>query len=86
MAHTGYKFVPPNNPGDYPPKMGTAQEQPLRTKRFRKIKHCSEYATPWTEQLKRISSEHCNKFPVPTGGPVDGVRTCDRTTNDSTYL
>ena len=30
----GYAFVPPHNPGNYPPKMGTAREQALRTKRF----------------------------------------------------
>ena len=35
MEQTGYTFVPPHNPGNYPPMMGTAQEQVLRTKRFR---------------------------------------------------
>ena len=37
MVHTGYTFVQPHNPGDYPPSAGAAQEQALGTKRFRKI-------------------------------------------------
>ena len=34
MSQMGYMFVPPHNPGDYPPTMGTAQEQALGTKKF----------------------------------------------------
>ena len=34
MAQTVYTFVPPHNPGYYPPIMGTAQEQALGKKRF----------------------------------------------------
>ena len=34
MEQTGYVFVPLLNPGDYPPTMGTAQEQVLGTERF----------------------------------------------------
>ena len=34
MAQTGYAFVPPHNTGNYPPMMGTAQVQALRTERF----------------------------------------------------
>ena len=26
IEHTGYKFVPPHNPGDYPPTMVTTKE------------------------------------------------------------
>ena len=33
-SKTGYAFVPPHNPRNYPPTMGTAQEQALRTERF----------------------------------------------------
>ena len=37
--------MPPNNPDDYPPTMGTTQEQALRTKNFRRnqalLKHCT---------------------------------------------
>ena len=36
MEQTGYAFVLPHNPGNYPPTMGTAQKQALRTERFRK--------------------------------------------------
>ena len=34
MSHTGYVFVPPHNPGDYPPTMGTVQEQAIETKKI----------------------------------------------------
>ena len=27
MEQTDYAFVPPHNPGNHPPKMGTSQEQ-----------------------------------------------------------
>ena len=30
----GYAFVPPHNPGDYPPTMGNSQEQALGTEHF----------------------------------------------------
>ena len=36
MAQTGYTSVPPYNPRNYPPTMGTAQEQALGTKRLQK--------------------------------------------------
>ena len=32
---TGFAFVPPYNPGDYPQSMGSAQEQALGTEKFR---------------------------------------------------
>ena len=32
---TGFAFVPPYNPGDYPQSMGIAQEQALGTETFR---------------------------------------------------
>ena len=31
----GFAFVPPHNPVNYLPTMGTTQEQPLRTEKFR---------------------------------------------------
>ena len=36
MAHMGYVFVPSHNPISYHPMMVTAQEQALRTERFKK--------------------------------------------------
>ena len=33
--HTGFVFVPPHNPGNFPPTMGNAQYQALVTKKFR---------------------------------------------------
>ena len=34
MEQMEYSFVPPHNPVDYPPTMGTSQEQALRTEQF----------------------------------------------------
>ena len=34
-SHMGYEFVPPQNPDDFPPIMGTTQEQALGTEKFR---------------------------------------------------
>ena len=34
-AQTGFAFVTPHKPGDYPQSMGSAQEQALRTEKFR---------------------------------------------------
>ena len=36
MAQTVYMFVPPNNPDNFPPIMGNAQEKVLGTERFKK--------------------------------------------------
>ena len=33
-AQTGFAFVLPQNPGDYPPTMGNAQDQALVTEKF----------------------------------------------------
>ena len=35
MEHTGLSLVPPHIPGDYPRRMGSAQEQALGTEKFR---------------------------------------------------
>ena len=34
MEHTGFVFVPPHNPGNYPQSMRSAQEQALVTEKF----------------------------------------------------
>ena len=34
MSHTGFLFVPPHNPDDYPTTIGTAQQQVLVTEKF----------------------------------------------------
>ena len=36
MAQTGYAFVTPHNSGYFPPTIGTAQEQLIRTERLQK--------------------------------------------------
>ena len=33
-AHMVFVFVPPHNPGNYPPTMGNAQDQALGTEKF----------------------------------------------------
>ena len=35
MAHTVYAFLPPHNPREQPPTMGTSQEKSLGNERFR---------------------------------------------------
>ena len=57
IYHTGHVFVPPPNPGDYPPMMGTAQEQALRTKKFQKnqVLFCSN-AVDWATK-KKLSNQ-----------------------------
>ena len=52
MAQKGYTFVPLHNPGDYPPTMGTAQYQALRTKRFRKNQELFRRYTAKDRNLK----------------------------------
>ena len=34
MTQTGFAFVPPHIPGDYPQSMGSSQEQALETEKF----------------------------------------------------
>ena len=36
MEHTGFAFVLPHNPGNYPKSIGSAQEQALGTEKFKK--------------------------------------------------
>ena len=43
---TGFAFLPPHNPGDYPQSMGSAQEQALGTEKFRQTKRCFENTPP----------------------------------------
>ena len=35
MEQTGFAFLPPHTPGNYPQSMGRSQEQTLRTEKFR---------------------------------------------------
>ena len=54
LSQTGYAFVPPHNPVNYPPTMGTAQEQALRTKRFRQNKALFKLYTTMDRAIKNI--------------------------------
>ena len=61
MAHTGYAFVPPHNPGNYPPTMGTSQEQALGTEGFRKNQALSRRCNAVDGAFKIISSRRYNQ-------------------------
>ena len=65
MDQTGYAFVPPKNPGSYPPIMGTTQEQVLRTERFRKNQVLFRRYTAVDGALKLRSSWQCNHYSCP---------------------
>ena len=72
MEQTDYAFVPPQNPGYYPPTMGTAQEQALGTKSFLQnqalfrryiaVGGADRHSTP-------------TSISAPTGGPVKRIWT-----------
>ena len=53
MEQTGYTFVPQQNPGNYPPTMGTSQEQALGTERFRQNQALFRRCTTVDGDLKR---------------------------------
>ena len=53
MVHMGYTFVPPHNTSDYPPMMGTAQEQALGTKQFQQNQALFRRCTVMDGSLKK---------------------------------
>ena len=53
MEQTGFAFVPPHNPGDYPQIMGSAQEQALGTEQFRQNQALFRKYTPLDGALKK---------------------------------
>ena len=63
--HTGYKFVPPHNPLNYPPMMGTSQEQELITKSFLQNQVLFRRYTAVDGALKIILSWWCNQSYYP---------------------
>ena len=46
LTHMSHAFIPPQNPVDYPPTMGAAQEQALITKRLRQNQSFSDAVLP----------------------------------------
>ena len=62
IAQTGYKFVTLHNPGDYPPTMGTAQEQALGTERFQQNESLFIRCTVVDRVLKMRSSRRYNQY------------------------
>ena len=53
MEQPGYAFVPPHNPSNYPLITGTAQEQAIRTERFRKNQALFRRFTAVDESIKK---------------------------------
>ena len=65
MSQKRYAFVPPHNPGNYPPTMGTTQEQAIEIERFRKNQALFRRYTAVDESLKTRSSRQCNQYSCP---------------------
>ena len=61
MAQMDYAVLPLHNPSDYPYWWGPPKRKFSKPKDSNKIKHCSEYSLPLTEQLKSIFSRRCNQ-------------------------
>ena len=87
MAQTGYAFVPPHNPRNYPLTMGTAQEQALRTETFQQNQVLFRRFT-YVEIALPKAYHHGGtiSLPVPTGGPVYGFCTGDRATDAPAFI
>ena len=64
-AQTGFKFVPPHNPGDYPQSMGKAQEQVLVTEKFRQNQALFHKYTSVDRALKSRLSQWWNQYSFP---------------------
>ena len=76
MEQTGYAFVPPQNPGNYLPTMGTAQDQAFGTERFRKNQTHFRRCTAEDGELKIWSSWRYNQSYCPHW--CTGLRDLDR--------
>ena len=75
-AQAGFAFMPPHNLGDCPSTMGNAQDQALRTEKFRQNHALFRKYTSVDGTLK--NSNHPGggtSFPVPTGGPANRIHT-----------
>ena len=65
MEQTGFIFVPPHNPGDYPQSMGSSQEQTLGTEKFRQNQALFRKYTVVDGALKSRSSRRWNQYSYP---------------------
>ena len=81
MAQTGYTFVPPRNPGNFPPMMGTYQEKALRNERFQKNKNFQKMHHHGRSTKKEYHHGSTTSIPICTGGIVGGIRKGDCATN-----
>ena len=87
MEQTGFAFLPPHNPVDYPRVMGSAQEQALGTENFRtKPSSVSQVHL----RGRRFEESDCHgggtSLPVPTGGLVDRFWTSNGTHHATAYF
>ena len=53
MEQTGFAFVLPHNPGEYPQIMGSSQEQALGTEKFRQNQALFQKYTAMDRELKK---------------------------------
>ena len=64
-AHTGFAFVPPHNPCNYPPIVGNYQEQGIRTEEFRQNQALFQKYTAVEQTFKSKSSRRWNQYFCP---------------------
>ena len=53
LEQTGHAFVSPHNPGEYPPTLGTTQENPLGTDRLCKKQALFKWYTAVDREIKK---------------------------------
>ena len=53
LVHMGHTFIPPHNPVNYPPTIGTTQYQALGTKRFQQNQAIFQRYTPVYRAIKK---------------------------------
>ena len=67
LEQTGHAFVSPHNLGEYPPTLGTTQENPLRTERFCQSQALFKWYTAVDGELKKqiiTTVEHVFMYPI----------------------
>ena len=64
LAHMRHKLVPPFNPDNYPPNLGTLREQVLGMERFCQTKRCSGGKPPLMGHKKTTIIETFFLYPI----------------------
>ena len=65
MEHTEFAFLSPHNPGDYPHRMGSAQDWALGPENFEQNQALFENTLSWMEPWKNRSSRRWNQSSYP---------------------